>query len=41
MSEKTIGQVAFIREPNLTRRDAYLAKAMAFADVLEARKVRQ
>jgi hypothetical protein len=35
---QAIAHVAHLREPNEERRDAYLARAMAFADSLEARK---
>jgi hypothetical protein len=34
---RAIAHVAHLREPNETKRDAYLAKAMTFADTLEAR----
>jgi hypothetical protein len=34
---KAIVHVAMLREPNEARRDAYLARALAFADELERR----
>ena len=34
---KAIAHVAFIREPNEAKRDAYIARAMATADAMEAR----
>jgi hypothetical protein len=34
---KAIAHVAHLRDPNEARRDAYLARAMAFADTLETR----
>ena len=34
---RAIAHVAHLREPNEVRRDAYLAKEMAFADLLESR----
>lgn len=34
---QTIVHVAMLREPNEARRDAYLARALAFADELERR----
>lgn len=35
---RAIAHVAFLREPNVERRDAYLAKEMRVADELEAMK---
>jgi hypothetical protein len=34
---RAIAHVAHIREPNASRRDAYLAREMTFADTLETR----
>jgi len=34
---RAIAHVAHLKEPNVERRDAYLARAMTFADQLEAR----
>jgi hypothetical protein len=37
---RAIAHVAFLREPNVEKRDAYLDHALGFADQLEARKQR-
>jgi len=34
---RAIAHVAHLREPNETRRDAYLARELGFADTLESR----
>ncbi len=34
---KAIGYVAHLKEPNEGKRDAYLARALSFADLLETR----
>ena len=35
---RAIAHVAFLREPNVEKRDAYLAHALEFADSLKTRK---
>lgn len=34
---RAIAHVAFLKEPNIEKRDRYLAKELAFADSLESR----